>query len=119
MKTQIHAIRGLVVVICLLTLALPTIAQEAKPVNRVLFTDVNVFDGVSGKRAESMSVLVEANKIAKIAKSIPVPAGATVIEGNGRTLMPGMIEGHGHVMFASDLPKLMNKDGKIYKNIIN
>jgi hypothetical protein len=62
-----------VVVICLLTLALPTIAQEAKPVNRVLFTDVNVFDGVSGKRAESMSVLVEANKIAKIAKSIPVP----------------------------------------------
>lgn len=105
MKTQIHAIRGLVVVICLLTLALPTIAQEAKPVNRVLFTDVNVFDGVSGKRAESMSVLVEANKIAKIAKSIPVPAGATVIEGKGRTLMPGMIEGHGHVMFASDLPK--------------
>lgn len=110
MKTQIHAIRGLVVVICLLTLALPTIAQEAKPVNRVLFTDVNVFDGVSGKRAESMSVLVEANKIAKIAKSIPVPAGATVIEGKGRTLMPGLIEGHGHVMFASDLPKLMNQD---------
>ena len=55
-------------------------------------------------------MLVEGNKIAKIAKSIPAPAGATVIDSKGRTLMPGMIEGHGHVMFASDLPKLMNQD---------
>jgi imidazolonepropionase-like amidohydrolase len=110
MKTTLHVIHWLVLVVSLNTMASPTVAQETKPVNRVLFTDVNVFDGVNEKRAEGMSVLVEGNKIAKIAKSISVPKGATVIDGKGRTLMPGLIEAHGHIMLASNLPTLMNQD---------
>jgi imidazolonepropionase-like amidohydrolase len=109
-KNQRPTLRGLGLLTCFVALALPAIGQEAKPVSRVLFTDVNVFDGVNEKRAEGMSVLVEGNKIAKIAKSIPVPAGATVIESKGRTLMPGLIEGHAHIMFASDLSAFMNQD---------
>jgi len=46
-----------------------------------------------------MSVLVKGNKIAKIAKSIPVPAGAIVIDGKGKVLMPGLIDAHWHTMF--------------------
>lgn len=103
MKTELHTIRGLVLVICFVTLALPAMAQEAKPANRVLVTNVNVFDGINEKRAEGMSVLVENNKIAKIAKSIPVPEKATVIDGGGRTLMPGLIDAHAHTMM-SDTP---------------
>jgi len=48
-----------------------------------------------------MDVLVEGNKITKIANSIPAPAGATVIDGGGRTLMPGLIDAHYHPMMAA------------------
>jgi len=79
MKTTLPVIQWLVLVVSLNTMASPTVAQETKPVNRVLFTDVKVFDGVNEKRAEGMSVLVEGNKIPKIAKSISVPKGATIL----------------------------------------
>jgi len=110
MNIKRHITRGLGLLICLATLASPAIAQETKTQSQGLFTNVNVFDGVNEKRAEGMSVLVEGNKIAKIAKSVPVPAGATVVDGKGRTLMPGLIEAHGHIMLASDLSAIMNQD---------
>ncbi|MFH0794679.1 MAG: amidohydrolase family protein [bacterium] len=65
----------------------------------VLFQDVRIFDGKSEKLADGMSVLVEGNKIAKIAESIPAPESATVIEGGGRVMTPGFIDSHAHVMF--------------------
>ncbi|NJN42956.1 MAG: amidohydrolase family protein [Flammeovirgaceae bacterium] len=74
------------------------IAQQAST-NAVLFTNANVFDGQNEKLAEGMSVLVEGNKITKIAKSITAPKGATVIDAKGKTLMPGLIDSHWHTMF--------------------
>jgi len=94
MITKRHIFRGLALILCFISLAVPALAQEAKLVSRVLFTNVNVFDGVNEQLAEGMSVLVEGNKIAKIAKSIPTPDEATVIDGGGRTLIPGLIDVH-------------------------
>ena len=49
-----------------------------------------------------MNVLIEGNKIAKISKTALTPAaGATVIDAKGRTLMPGLIDAHTHIMFAT------------------
>jgi hypothetical protein len=50
---------------------LTTSSLEAEMNNKILIKDVNIFDGVSEKLALSMSVLIEGNKIAKIAKTIP------------------------------------------------
>ena len=73
------------------------IAQEEKPKPQVLFTNVNVFDGKSDMLAEGMSVLVEGNLIKKIAKGkIDAGSNAKVIDGGGRTLMPGLIDQHVH-----------------------
>jgi len=83
----------------LLAAAMPAMAQESQPVSTVLITNANVFDGMNEPLATGMSVLVEGNKIAKIAKSIPAPAGATVIDAKGRVLMPGLIDAHWHTMF--------------------
>jgi len=87
-----------------------THAQELKA-NTTLFKDVKIFDGKNETLAEGMSVLIEGNKIAKIAKSIPAPAGATVIDAKGKTLMPGLIDNHWHSLFAT-LPqaKLLQSD---------
>jgi len=76
-------------------------AKDAKPKQSVLITNANIFDGKSEKLATGMSVLVEGNKIARIAKSIPAPAGATVIDAKGKVLMPGLTDAHYHPMMAA------------------
>ncbi len=85
-------------------------AQQASQ-SAVLFTNANVFDGQNEKLAEGMSVLIEGNKITKIAKTINPPQGATVIDAKGKTLMPGLTDVHWHVMFNTpSIPMLMNAD---------
>ena len=74
------------------------VAQEDAPPPQVLFTDVNVFDGTSESLRRGMNVLVEGNLIKTVSSgAIPAP-GATVIDGGGRTLMPGLIDNHVHLM---------------------
>ena len=68
----------------------------------VLFRDVRIFDGVSSSLSAPSSVLVSGNTIAMISKMpIDPPAGASVIDGGGRTLMPGLIDAHWHTMMAT------------------
>jgi imidazolonepropionase-like amidohydrolase len=88
----------------------PAIAQDANERGQyILFTNVKIFDGVSDKLVEGMDVLVEKNLISKINAKIKAPEGTTVIDGGGRTLMPGLIEGHGHLyMNGSSLPDIEN-----------
>lgn len=73
-------------------------AALAKP---VAFVNVKLFDGKSNKLVEGKRVIVEGNKIKSIdPASAPVPQSVDVIDGGGRTLMPGMIDCHWHTMMA-------------------
>ncbi|MGZ5239217.1 MAG: amidohydrolase family protein [Caldimonas sp.] len=62
-----------------------------------LFTNVRILDG-SGAMPYAGSVLVQGNRIRTVGRSSAAlaPAGATVIDGAGATLMPGMCEAHTH-----------------------
>jgi imidazolonepropionase-like amidohydrolase len=62
-----------------------------------LFTNVRILDG-TGANPYSGSVLVQGNRIRQMGRSTaPIsPAAATVIDGAGATLMPGMCEAHTH-----------------------
>ncbi|WP_455387850.1 amidohydrolase family protein [Petrachloros mirabilis] len=101
-----------IIVFSFLALALCTSAsaRAAEPKPAVLITNANIFDGKSEKLATGMSVLVEGNKIAKIAKSIPAPPGATVIDAKGRTLTPGFIASHEHVLMQASVGELLTSD---------
>ena len=72
----------------------PVFAQNETP-KQTLFTNVNIFDGVTN-RLSSGSVLVEGNMIRQVGGDISAP-GAEVIDGGGRTLMPGLIDMHSHL----------------------
>jgi imidazolonepropionase-like amidohydrolase len=111
-SSKLHLFSGFVLA-CFAALPLPVLAREMTSANRVLFTNVNVFDGVSAEIAEGMSVLVTGNMIAEVARSIVAPEGAVVINGGGRTLMPGLIDAHVHMMM-SDTPlgALMTADSR-------
>jgi imidazolonepropionase-like amidohydrolase len=68
--------------------------------SRVLFRNVRVWDG-SGAAAYPADVLIEGERIRAVATQLGQleAAGAEVIEANGRTLMPGLVEGHAHITF--------------------
>lgn len=73
------------------------LAAKKEAPRQILITNVDVWDGTSVSVKKGVDVLVEGNKIKKVAKGIKAD-GAVVINGGGRTLMPGMIDGHAHVM---------------------
>ena len=83
--------------ICLVIASSPiAIAQDEAP-KQTLFTNVQIFDGVDEERMAG-NVLVEGNLIKQVsAEAISAP-DAAVIDGGGRTLMPGLIENHAHLM---------------------
>ena len=68
---------------------------------RTLFTNVHVFDGVNEARIENANVLIEGNLIKSVSTDPIDAAGATVIDGGGRTMMPGMIDVHWHTYLAN------------------
>jgi imidazolonepropionase-like amidohydrolase len=88
--------------ILLITAHRPVSAQDEAP-SQILFTNVNVFDGTSDGLHEGTNVLVEGNLIKTISNSpIQAASGATVIDGGGRTLMPGLIDAHVHFNLAAE-----------------
>jgi len=72
-------------------------AQDDVP-SQVLFTNVDIFDGVNEALIENASVLVTGNLIETVSTGAIEAPDATVIDGGGRTLTPGFIENHAHLM---------------------
>lgn len=70
---------------------------QSEPTTSVVFKNARVFDGKSAALGPPTSVLIEGNRIAKIGTAITAPAGATIIDAAGRTLMPGLIDAHTHM----------------------
>ena len=101
MKAQMKIPSILVIPVVLLVW---TAGQAADgPAQQVLFTNVNVFDGRSEMLANGMNVLVEGNLIKSISsEKIKVGKDATMIDGDGRTLMPGLIDLHVHLIANGD-----------------
>jgi imidazolonepropionase-like amidohydrolase len=77
-----------------------------------LFQNVRVFDGTAAELSGPVNVLVEDNLIARIsADPIATEPGATLVDGAGGTLMPGLIDAHTHlVMSTISIAELMTAD---------
>ena len=73
--------------------AVTALAQDGP----ILFTNVDIFDGVNETLIENASVVVTGNVISEISTDDLAVAGGQVIDGDGHTLMPGIIEGHSHL----------------------
>jgi imidazolonepropionase-like amidohydrolase len=95
-------------------------AQDSHP-SAVLFEDVRVFDGKSAALSGPTNVLVRGNKIEKISTAPPSPdltSNTRIINGGGRTLMPGLIDAHWHAMLIRPTPA-QGIDGDVgYNNIV-
>lgn len=87
----------------LLLAAAPACAQAPAPPPAppgvTAFVDVNVLPMDTSRVLRGQTVVVRGDRIEAVGPvaSVAVPAGATVVQGRGRWLMPGLAEMHGHV----------------------
>jgi imidazolonepropionase-like amidohydrolase len=63
------------------------------------FTGARVIDGTGSAPIEQATIVVTNGRITAIgpSASVTAPAGATVINMAGKTVMPGLIDSHGHI----------------------
>jgi imidazolonepropionase-like amidohydrolase len=127
-----RALASCISTVALLTLAVvflaaPPVSEIASaqnpsaPDNVTLFENVRVFDGKSPELSPPRNVLVRGNKIEKIsADPIPVDRSATtkIIHGDGRTLMPGLIDNHWHAMLVRPTPAAALASDVGYSNLL-
>ena len=64
------------------------------PSGSFAITHVRLFDGEHTLRDQT--IIVRDGKIAAVGNKVEVPKGIPVIEGSGRTLLPGLIDAHVH-----------------------
>jgi imidazolonepropionase-like amidohydrolase len=108
MKVNRHLLLTPLVALALLAIAGFGFAEES---SRILFKNVHVFDGVDEDRIENANVLIEGTLIRTVSTDPIEDEGATVIDGAGRTMMPGLIDAHWHVMYVgTPLEALVNGD---------
>lgn len=75
----------------------PADAQQSKTIALVGGMLIN---GLSVPPLHDAAVIIQGDRIVQAgpAAEIKIPAGATVIDTSGQTMMPGLIEAHGHLM---------------------
>src|SRR5258708_16293393 len=78
------------------------IADPPRGQGRLWLTGARVFDGTGGPVRDGMAVLVEDGVIRRVASaSEPCPDGARPLDVQQRTVMPGPIEPHTHILSAT------------------
>jgi imidazolonepropionase-like amidohydrolase len=101
MKTR-ELLKSIAVTALLCSVAGPLLAQTGAT-DAKLFQNVRIFDGTGKPLSAPSNVLVRGNRIERISTSPIVldgSAGVGVIDGGGRTLMPGLIDAHWHTLLA-------------------
>jgi imidazolonepropionase-like amidohydrolase len=100
----------LVLTFVVIGLPLATSPQPLTPSPQVVaITHVTVVDPASGTAAPDMTVVMRGDRIASVDKGKAAPAGAQVIDGRGKFMIPGLWDMHTHLTDsrASALPALV------------
>lgn len=75
-----------------------SVTSQKKDLPIILIKNVEIFDGINQKTING-NILIEGNKISKISKSniSSTSKNVLVIDGEGKFVMPGLIDAHTHI----------------------
>ena len=91
MKTYIFALMS-----ALLLTVTPVVAEDT-----VAIINAHIIDGNGGTPIQNGIVIVRGEKIEAVGPSVQIPEGATIIDAEGRTVMPGLADMHVHLAAAT------------------
>ena len=75
------------------------------PPNQVIAIKAGrLYDPIAGRFLLNQVIIIRGDRIADIGPSLPVPAGAKVIDLGAASVMPGMIDAHVHVNAGGETP---------------
>ncbi|KAB3534384.1 amidohydrolase family protein [Alkaliphilus pronyensis] len=74
-------------------------SEASKKANTIVFQNVNIITMTDDKVLENYSVVIKDDLIAEIGKfeTVTIPEDAKIIEGEGKYLMPGLVDMHVHL----------------------
>jgi imidazolonepropionase-like amidohydrolase len=100
-KKLLDTLRLAIIVVPMLVLH----ASAADP--SLALTHVNVIDGTGSALQADMTVVIKGQRIAEMGKAqgVKIPKGATVFDGRGKFLIPGLWDMHVHSIFGDWIPK--------------
>jgi imidazolonepropionase-like amidohydrolase len=111
---QRHLIYYFGFVFCLVVSPLLSQEQNKESSNTTYIKAGKLFDSENGKLLTNYIVKVEGNKIVEVGSNISIPKNAKVIDLSAYTVMPGLIDGHTHLMSLSTL----SQEGYITNQIL-
>jgi imidazolonepropionase-like amidohydrolase len=107
---------GLALLVC----AGPTAQQTPVNARKLALVGGMLLDGYEAGPIHHAAVLIEGDRITRVgpAGTVPIPPGFTVLDTSGRTMMPGLIELHAHLVilghgnYATWFPWIQNNGGE-------
>lgn len=105
LKNNISEVLGLFSMAIIATFSTALIADDSDFIqyqqDQIAIKNVNVIDGTGSPLKRQQTVIISDGKIQALGKTanIKAPKGATVIDGQGKTLIPGLVMMHEHMFY--------------------
>lgn len=109
MKIQLISVPLVLLMLITSTIVMATPNQKSQSIG-VIFENVRIFNGTAAELSAPSNVLIAGNQIKSIStQAIPDPVDMklTRIQGDGRTLMPGLIDNHVHLFMTGSNETVM------------
>ena len=75
----------------------PSLLAQAPAGSTLALTGARVIDGTGAAPLERATIVVADGRIQAVGTSVTIPAGATRVDMSGKTIVPGLINAHGHL----------------------
>jgi imidazolonepropionase-like amidohydrolase/Tol biopolymer transport system component len=76
--------------------------KSDKPEGKIAIINARIITMKGDEVIENGTIVIENNKIIAVGANVSVPRDAKVIDGNGKTIMPGIVDVHAHLRASYD-----------------
>src|SRR5215213_8020797 len=101
--------------------SLPATSQQSLPAAATVFEGARLITGNGSAPIEDSAFVLENSRVTQVGRrgQITIPAGAVRVDLTGKTVMPGIVDAHGHPGFLDAFLRNMSKANLTRENYID